>query len=202
MTEPIELLTTQRFLPILRTGKASDAIAAGRQLLAHGIGCLEVSLTTPDALEAIATLAQEGALIGAGTVLTAAQADAVIGAGARFIVSPGDADEVRAVCAASQVFYLPGVLTPSEIMRASRLGSHVLKLFPAGPMGLKYLKDLRGPFPTLKWVPTGGVQPSDVASWLQAGALAVGLGGSLIHPLAEIAARVADLRTALRQASQ
>lgn len=192
------ILSRQRFLPILRTERREDAVAVGRRLVQLGVACLEVSLTTPGALEALSELSQAAAVVGAGTVITEDDARQALGAGARFIVSPADPTAVRRVCEQAGVFYLPGVLTPTEIIHAVGQGSRVLKLFPARGLGVHYLKDLRGPFPAVHFVPTGGIDPADAVHWLNHGALAVGLGRSLVQPLDAIAAKLERLHSSLQ----
>ena len=143
---------------------------------------VEVTFTVPDAPGAIAELAaEESLLVGAGTVLTPDQADAAVRAGARFLVSPGLDDEVLDAAERLGVPALPGVFTPTEVARAARRCS-LMKLFPASLGGPTLLAALRGPFPDLAFVPTGGVSASTVGEWLAAGAIAVGASGDLCPP--------------------
>jgi 2-dehydro-3-deoxyphosphogluconate aldolase/(4S)-4-hydroxy-2-oxoglutarate aldolase len=164
---------------VLRAGSAERAIAAARALAAGGVTAIEITFSVPDAPGAIAKLAaDESLLVGAGTVLTPDQADAAVRAGARFVVSPGLDEQVLDAAGRSGVPALPGVFTPTEVARAARRCS-LMKLFPASLGGPALLAALRGPFPDLAFVPTGGVTASTVGDWLAAGATAVGASGDL-----------------------
>jgi 2-dehydro-3-deoxyphosphogluconate aldolase/(4S)-4-hydroxy-2-oxoglutarate aldolase len=175
-------LEQRRIVAVLRAGSAARAVAAGQALAAGGITMLEVTFTVPDATEAIERLAADDSLlIGAGTVLTAAEARAAVRAGARFLVSPHLDHAVLDAAEQLGVPALPGVLTPTEVAAASRRSS-VVKLFPASLGGPAFLRALRGPFPDLDFVPTGGVDAGNLADWLAAGALAVGAGSDLCPP--------------------
>ena len=116
-------------------------------------------------------------VVGAGTVLTADDAKASVDAGAEFLVSPV---LDRALVASSSVPFYPGTLTPTEIHAAGQAGAPLVKVFPAGGLGPGYLRDIRGPLPAARVMPTGGIKIEDVADWLLAGAVAVGLGGPLL----------------------
>lgn len=154
----------------------SEAIAA----LAHGgIRVAEITATTPGWLDAIAGAADSGLVVGGGTVTTVAQVRDVAAAGGQFTVSPGLDPDVVAESWRLALEPLPGVFTGTEIMAARKLGVQLLKLFPAGAAGVDYLRQLRGPFPDLAFVPTGGISPTDVEAWLRAGAAAVALGSEL-----------------------
>jgi 2-dehydro-3-deoxyphosphogluconate aldolase/(4S)-4-hydroxy-2-oxoglutarate aldolase len=165
---------------ILRA-ETSDSFAAVADVLVDaGVTALEVTLTSRGAIEAIAGLRRQlpaGVAVGAGTVLTADDAKASIDAGAEFLVSP--VIDPGLVAAAGVPFY-PGAFTPTEIYTAAQAGAPLVKLFPAGGLGPRYLRDLRGPLPAARIMPTGGVKLEDVADWLMAGAAAVGLGSPLI----------------------
>ncbi len=175
-------LAARGVVAVLRAGSAERAVAAARALAAGGVTAVEVTFTVPDAPGAIAELAaDESLLVGAGTVLTADQADAAVRAGARFLVSPGLDDQVLDAAERLGVPALPGVFTPTEVARAARRCS-LMKLFPASLGGPTLLAALRGPFPDLAFVPTGGVSASTVGEWLAAGAIAVGASGDLCPP--------------------
>ena len=175
-------LAARGVVAVLRAGSAERAVAAARALAAGGVTAIEVTFTVPDAPGAIAELAaEESLLVGAGTVLTPDQADAAVRAGARFLVSPGFDDLVLDAAERLGVPALPGVFTPTEVARAARRCS-LMKLFPASLGGPTLLAALRGPFPDLAFVPTGGVSSSTVGEWLAAGAIAVGASGDLCPP--------------------
>jgi len=171
---------------VLRSRSAADAAATARALVDAGIRAIELTFTVPDALTALNQLRAElpeDILVGLGTVTRPAQVRDAVAAGARFLVSPGtDADLGRAL-AETQVPFLAGALTPSEVMAATAYGPAAVKLFPAAAVGPGYLKALRGPFPEVPIVPTGGIGLDNAADWIQAGAVAVGVGG-LLAPVA------------------
>lgn len=156
-----------------------DALAEG------GVRALEVTMTVPRAIELIGEVAPtlpEGTLLGAGTVLDAAAARAAVEAGARFVVSPVFRPEVLRECHRLGAAALPGAYTPTEVLDAWEAGADVVKVFPATTLGPGYLRDLRGPFPGMKLMPTGGVTLTNAGEWIRAGAAAVGVGTSLVDP--------------------
>ena len=169
-----------------------DAIADG------GIRVLEVTMTVPNAVKLIADLAPRmpaGFLLGAGTVVDAATAHQVIDAGARFIVSPVFRQEVIDACHARDVSAMPGCFSPTEILNAWDGGADVVKVFPATALGPGYIKDVRAPLPQVKLMPTGGVTLDNAGDWIRAGAVAVGVGTSLLDSKAIAAGNYDVLRT-------
>ena len=169
-------------IPVVRCNSADVAVRVGETLIDVGLPMIEITLTVPNAVDAIGRLARgTRAMIGAGTVTTADEARAAIQAGATFIVSPGLVHEVIDVTKAAHVMMIAGALTPTEILEASRAGSDLIKVFPAQSVGgPAYIRSLRGPFPDLALVPTGGVDLTNVAAYIRAGATAVGVGSELI----------------------
>src|SRR5688572_24348358 len=154
-----------------------DAIAEG------GVRVLEVTMTVPGAVDLIADLAPRmpaGFVLGAGTVVDAATAKRVIDAGARFIVSPVFRQEVIDACHERGVAAMPGCFSPTEILDAWDGGADVVKVFPATALGPGYIKDIRGPLPHVKLMPTGGVTLDNAGEWIKAGAVAVGVGTALL----------------------
>jgi 2-dehydro-3-deoxyphosphogluconate aldolase/(4S)-4-hydroxy-2-oxoglutarate aldolase len=183
---------------ILRAKTADGFAAVADVLVEAGITAIEVTLTSQGATEALAGLRRQlpdTVVIGAGTVLTAGEASASVDVGADFLVSPVLDPEL---VARSKVPFYPGALTPTEIYSAMRAGAPVVKLFPAGGLGPAYLRDIRGPLPGARIMPTGGIKIEDVADWLAAGAVAVGLGSPLIGD----AASGGDLRKLAARARQ
>jgi 2-dehydro-3-deoxyphosphogluconate aldolase/(4S)-4-hydroxy-2-oxoglutarate aldolase len=155
-----------------------DALAAGE------VRAMEVTLTMPDALDALAKLSHardDRLLVGAGSVLDGETARLAILAGARFIVAPTYRAPVVEMCHRYGVVAVPGALTPTEILTAWEGGADLVKVFPAGSLGPDYLKDLRGPMPQLRLMATGGVTADNAGAFLAAGAVAVGLGGALVE---------------------
>jgi 2-dehydro-3-deoxyphosphogluconate aldolase/(4S)-4-hydroxy-2-oxoglutarate aldolase len=173
-------------VPVVRASSAQLAVQAVEALLAGDLPVAEITLTVPDALSAIGqAIARFGqrALIGAGTVRCADEAHAAIQAGAQFIVSPGFDAEIVRIAHAHGVPGLPGVLTPTEVMAAQRAGADWVKIFPCAALGgASYLLALRGPFPSLKMLPTGGVSLANAAELIAAGAAAIGVGSELVDP--------------------
>ena len=173
-----------------------DAIAAG------GVTSLEVTMTVPNAVQLIAELAPampSGFLLGAGTVLDAATAARVIDAGAQFVVSPVFRRQVIAACHERDVPAMPGCFTPTEILEAWDLGADIVKVFPATALGPGFLKDLRGPLPHVKLMPTGGVTIDNAGEWIKGGAAAVGIGTALLDARAIAAADYAALTANARR---
>lgn len=164
---------------VLRAATADGFAAMADVLVSAGITAIEVTLTSRGAIGALAGLRRQlppTAVVGAGTVLTADDAKAAVDAGAAFLVSP----VLDLSLSGMGVPFYPGGLTPSEIFRAAQSGAPLVKLFPAAAVGPRYVRDLHGPLPGVRIMPTGGIGIDDVAAWLTAGAAAVGLGGPLI----------------------
>jgi Entner-Doudoroff aldolase len=168
---------------VLRLRDHARAVEVGHVLADAGLRVLEVTLDHPGALEALGAMAQalgEDVVVGAGTVRDPSLPEQAAAAGARFCVSPElDVRVVEATLAAG-LEPLPGILTPTEVGDAQRAGARMVKLFPAGALGPGYLRALLGPFGDLDVVPTGGIRHDEVGPWLEAGALAVGLGSDLV----------------------
>lgn len=170
---------------VVRVASGHDALAAADALVAGDVLAIELTLTTPGALEVLHELRQRTAqplVLGAGSVLTVADAQAAIEAGATFLVSPIFDARILAMAHEADVPAMPGAYTPTELFAAYRSGADVVKLFPADGLGVKYLRGVLAPMPFLPIMPTGGVTPENVGEWLQAGAVAVGLGSSLVDP--------------------
>ena len=172
-------------IPVLRARNAAQAHAVVKAMLAGGVTVVEVTMTVPGAVDLLKELRNEygtKCLLGAGTVTTAAEAEATIDAGAEFIVSPSFHPEVVAVTKAAKKLSIPGALTPTEAITASRAGADYVKIFPCSAMGgASYLKALLAPFPHLKLIPTGGVTLATAESFLRAGARALGVGSDLVN---------------------
>jgi 2-dehydro-3-deoxyphosphogluconate aldolase/(4S)-4-hydroxy-2-oxoglutarate aldolase len=154
-----------------------DAIAAG------GVRAIEVTMTVPNAVDLIRTLAAtlpNDILLGAGTVTNAETARAVIDAGARYVVSPVFRRDVVATCHERDVAAAPGCFTPTEILDAHECGADVVKVFPATALGPQFIKDVRAPLPQVRLMPTGGVSLDNAGEWIRAGAIAVGVGSALL----------------------
>ena len=156
-------------------------------LIEGGVRALEVTMTVPgavDLIRAIKPTLPDGFLLGAGTVTDAATATRVIDAGASFVVSPVFRRDVLTEAHRHDVAALPGCFTPTEILDAWEAGADIVKVFPATALGPTFFKDVRGPLPHVKLMPTGGVTIENAGAWIQAGAVAVGIGTSLLDATA------------------
>lgn len=170
---------------VARTESAQSAIPLVGALLDGGVRVVEFTLSHRSALASLEQAAAhwgEAAVLGMGTVLDAESARQAILAGARFIVSPCLSLPVIEVCRRYSVPVFPGVLTPTEIVAAWQAGADVLKLFPASAFGPRYLGELKGPFPQMRFMPTGGIGAENLGEYLKAGAVAVGIGSQLVAP--------------------
>jgi 2-dehydro-3-deoxyphosphogluconate aldolase / (4S)-4-hydroxy-2-oxoglutarate aldolase len=175
-------------VPVVRASSSKQAFQAVEAVCAGGISVIEITMTVPEALDTISQLVKsmgQDVLIGAGTVLDAETAQACIEAGAEFVVSPGfDLATVKLANKAGKLM-MAGALTPSEVIAAWRAGSDFVKIFPCGAVGgPNYIKALKAPLPQIAMVPTGGVNLTTAAEFLQAGAAALGVGGDLISQAA------------------
>jgi len=171
-----------------------------RALIAGGVDAIEITMTVPRAAELIETLVEAlpNALIGAGTVTTPETARTVIDAGAKFVVSPVYRPRLVEACHERGVASMPGCFSPTEILAAWDQGADLIKIFPATSLGPSFIKDLRGPFPSIKVMPTGGVSRDNAADWIRAGAAAIGVGSALVDPKAVEARRFDDIMARAR----
>lgn len=198
-------------VPVVRAPTPELAVRAALLLLKGGVSVLEITMTVPDALSVVALLRErfgDRALVGAGTVLSAAQANDCIDAGAHFVVSPGlDLSTMEAVRARGVAMF-PGALTPTEVMAAVKAGADMVKIFPCSAVGgAKYLRALRGPFPHVSLLPTGGVSLATAQEYIAAGAAALGVGTELVDMALlengrdqELSQRAAEFVEAVRSA--
>jgi 2-dehydro-3-deoxyphosphogluconate aldolase/(4S)-4-hydroxy-2-oxoglutarate aldolase len=186
----------QGVVGIVRTATAESAVAGARTLLDAGLHSVEVTLTNSGALQAIERLVAEypEATIGAGTVLDEASAVAAIRAGARFLVSPNLNPAVIRAANRYGAASLPAAGSVTEIVNALEAGADAVKLFPASAFTPRWVSDVRAALPQVPLVPTGGIGAEDVPVWLAAGAVACGIGASLLKGTdAEIRARISGL---------
>ena len=179
-------LRAQKVIALIRADNADNLVGCARALQAGGLGAIELTMTTPGALEMCAKVARElpDVLLGLGTVLDADTARQGIAAGAKFIVTPAVRPEVIKACRDAGVAILSGALTPTEACQAWDAGADVIKIFPAEFFGPAYIKSLKGPFPRMEFLPTGGVTPETVGDFLKAGAFATAAGSALVAPAA------------------
>ncbi|HEY8872619.1 MAG TPA: bifunctional 4-hydroxy-2-oxoglutarate aldolase/2-dehydro-3-deoxy-phosphogluconate aldolase [Stellaceae bacterium] len=171
-------------IPVLTIEREQDALPLARALAEGGLNVIEVALRTPVATAAIAAIARElpHIIVGAGTLQRAADVAAAVHAGARFLVSPGTIPELAAAALASELPYLPGVATPSEVMAARALGLCLMKLFPAEALGgTGFLRALAPVFPGVAFCPTGGIDERQEAEYLALPNVPL-VGGSWMAP--------------------
>jgi 2-dehydro-3-deoxyphosphogluconate aldolase/(4S)-4-hydroxy-2-oxoglutarate aldolase len=179
----ISALLDPGLIAVVRARSAEQVLPLAEALLAGGIRAIEVTLTTPNALQAIRTCAKElspAALVGVGTILNAQNTHDAIDAGAEFVVSPITRAEIAEAAQERDKPVMLGAFTPTEAQAAYEAGADFIKLFPADVLGPAYIKAVRAPLPHLKFVPTGGVTLTSIADFFKAGCAAVGIGSSLI----------------------
>ncbi len=172
----------EKLVAIIRADSADGLVKVSRALEAGGCKLIEVTMTTPGALDVLkeAIDAQPNCCFGAGTVLDAPTARMAILAGAQYIVSPILDIPMIEMCNSYDVVSIPGTFTPTEMMTAVRAGAQFVKWYPASPIGPKFLKNLRGPMPQLRVIPTAGVNAELAREFIQAGAVAVAAGSELV----------------------
>lgn len=196
---------------VVRLHSTEAALRVADALHAGGVTALEITVTVPDAFSVISAVLKrfgDDVCVGVGTVLAAETVRGAVDAGAQFVVSPVFRADVIAESHRLGVPAMPGAMTPTEMLTAHEAGADVVKLFPADTLGPAYVRSVLAPMPFLRVMPTGGVTPENVGLWLAAGAVAVGLGGSLVdaslvangdwNAITRRARRVADAVTAFR----
>jgi 2-dehydro-3-deoxyphosphogluconate aldolase / (4S)-4-hydroxy-2-oxoglutarate aldolase len=196
----VDELTRERLVGIIRAGQEVDVAEVAEILLAGRIRFIEVTLTTPGAIEAIATLAPyrvAGLRVGAGTVLSREDALTAVGAGVDFLVSPTVEPDVVTVAHDAGAAAIVGGLTPTEILAAWRAGADVVKVFPGRIATPGYFADLAGPLPGIPLMPTGNVDLETAPAYLKAGAIAVGVGKALVDPRHLAAGDLEEVRSAV-----
>ena len=175
-------LVANLIVAVIRAPDRTSAVRSVEALVAGGVRDIEITYSTPEAAEVMAELDRRyggDIVLGAGTIRQPAQAREAAEAGARFLVSPGTTASLASSMVQTGTLLLFGALTPSDIMNATELGASVIKIFPASLGGPAYLRSLRGPFPDVPFCPTGGVNPTTIPEWLDAGALLLGAGSEL-----------------------
>ena len=188
MTNKHEVLASLRSsgtVAVIRTDSPADLVAVAQALGVGGVKFVEITMTVPGVLDiirdAVAQLKDTDVFIGAGTVLDAQTARAAIIAGAQFIVSPGCDAEMVKLCNTYGVVVVPGAFTPHEILQAWKCGADVVKVFPADIGGPDYIKTIKEPLPQIELLPTKGIDFDTAATYIKAGAIAVGAGGVLVN---------------------
>jgi 2-dehydro-3-deoxyphosphogluconate aldolase / (4S)-4-hydroxy-2-oxoglutarate aldolase len=193
-------------VPVVRAASVEEANRAVEAICAGGIPIVEITMTVPNAISVIRELAQRyggDVLIGAGTVTNAEQAESCVRAGAQFLVSPGLSTSVLSVARVNNRLAIPGALTPTELMNAQEQGARLVKIFPCGNVGgAKYLKSLKAPFPHAQLIPTGGVNATNAAEFMAAGAYALGVGADLVDAAALREGNLEKITSAARELVQ
>lgn len=184
MSAEIEaLIEGQPVMAILRNMDAKRAVELASRAWDLGIDLVEVPIQSPEAIPSLEAVvkagAERGKAVGSGTVVTPEQVRRSRELGVAFTVAPGLDEEVVRLCREAGMPHLPGISTPSEIQSAVRLGCHVVKAFPASVLGTEWFKAMQGPFPAVKFVATGGIDATNAAAFLEAGARTVAVGSAL-----------------------
>ena len=176
-------LTDAGLVAVVRANSAEEAVRMSDACLEGGCPSIELTFTVPGAHKVIEELAKRYSngemLLGAGTVIDSETARIAILSGANYVVSPGFNLEAAKLCNRYRIPYMPGCMTITEVLTAMEAGADIIKIFPADLFGPKIIKDIKGPLPHAKMMPTGGVEVSNVHEWIKAGAVAVGAGSSL-----------------------
>ncbi|MBI5646775.1 MAG: bifunctional 4-hydroxy-2-oxoglutarate aldolase/2-dehydro-3-deoxy-phosphogluconate aldolase [Ignavibacteriae bacterium] len=196
-TAAIHRIETSRLIAVVRLDDAGPIPRVVEALLGGGISIVEITLTTPGAMDMIAVLRAEYGneiLLGAGSILNAAQAAQAADAGAEFLVSPVFSSGMMDVAAKTGLVAIPGAYTPTEILRATEAGADFVKVFPSDGLGPAFIKAVLAPMPALKLIPTGGVTLDNARSWIEAGSTALGLGSALVSPQAVRRGEYGELR--------
>ncbi len=181
--ETLSQILAHGVIAVIRMNDPRRLLRVLEAIQAGGVQCIEITMTVPGAVEIIAEIAHScppDVIVGAGTVTEQSAALAVIKAGAKFVVGPALNFDILGACRESDTVCMPGCFTPTEILAGWNAGADVIKVFPATSLGPKYFKDLAGPFPHIRLMPTGGVTVENVGEWVAAGAVAVGIGSDLL----------------------
>lgn len=178
----LERLEKERIVAVVRLPDPDDLPALAEALMKGGVRAVEVTLSTPNAIEGIRNLNQQfgsDLLLGVGSVLTTEDASEAAQAGAQYVVSPIFDPDIIVAAHTVNAAAMPGCFTPTEIHRATQAGADVVKVFPADVVGMPFFKAIQAPMPHLRLMPTGGVSLDNAGDWIKAGAVAVGAGSSL-----------------------
>lgn len=185
----IRMFSEDRIVAVIRTPAPEAAETAARAMARAGVRLVEITLTVPDAYELIAKLAtddeiaRQGAVIGAGTVLSGAQAEDALLAGARFLVSPALVPEMLEAAKARDAMTMPGTMTPTEMVRAAELGADFIKVYPIATIGgPEFITNVRRALQHLPLVATGNVEYEEIPAYFKAGVVGFGIGAPLIRP--------------------
>lgn len=193
----LQRLTESGVIAVIRRIPNDRIEHVAENLVAGGVTALEVTLDSPGAFDAISKLSNQlkgKAIVGAGTVIDGESARLAILSGANFIFSPSLHHDVIKTALRYGKVAVPGVMTPTEMITALEWGADLVKIFPAAGLGVRYIKDIKAPFPHIPVIPTGGIDLNNVASFIDAGVAAVGIGGNLLDRKAIDAADYSKIR--------
>ena len=182
--EQMQRIEACGIVAIIRANSANELIDAAAAIHAGGVDVIEVTMTTPNALQVISDVSStygDSVLVGAGSVLDAETARAVMLAGAEFIVSPVTKADVIEICNRYGKVVIPGAFTPTEILMAWEAGADYVKVFPSSGVGASYIKDVKAPLPHIPLIPTGGINVENAGEFISAGATALGVGSALVN---------------------
>lgn len=181
----LEELKKSKIVAVIRGARPDQILPIAYALKSGGISAFEITVETPKVCALIEKVKEEfgnEAIVGAGTVLDAETARSVILSGAEFIFSPTVNAETIKMAKRYGVLSIPGAFTPTEILTAYENGGDIIKVFPADVLGVSYFKSLKGPLPHIPLMPTGGINAENIHDYFRAGAVAAGVGGSLVNP--------------------
>jgi 2-dehydro-3-deoxyphosphogluconate aldolase/(4S)-4-hydroxy-2-oxoglutarate aldolase len=180
----IQVIEDTGLIAVMRGMKPTQIAKVARALAAGGVKVLEITMNSPQPLKMIEEvkllLEDSDVIVGAGTVLDAESARAAILAGAEFVFAPNLNLKVIELCKRYNKLVIPGVMTPTEVVKAYEAGADLIKVFPANVVGPEFIKGIRGPLSDIKVIPTGGINLDNAADYIKAGAVALGAGGSLL----------------------
>ena len=182
--EQMQRIEECKIVSIIRANSSDELIKVAAAIKDGGVDVIEVTMTTPDALQVINDVANrygDELLVGVGSVLDAETARAAMLAGAEFVVSPTTKPEVIEICNRYGKVVMPGAFTPTEILTAWESGADYVKVFPSSGVGPGYIKDIKAPLPQIPLVPTGGVNIENAGEFIAAGAAALGVGSALVN---------------------
>ena len=197
-----ERLCKKGIIAVVRAKSSEQLIDVAKSLLAGGVDCIEITMTTPNALKVIADCRRAigaKALIGVGSVLSAGMAAEAIKAGAQYVISPVFKTEIIEAAHDAGLPCIPGAFSPTEILQATDAGADIVKVFPGGLLGPQYLKDILAPMPHLKLSPTGGVNLETAADWIAAGAVTLAVGSALVTKSALAEGNLREIESLARQ---
>jgi 2-dehydro-3-deoxyphosphogluconate aldolase/(4S)-4-hydroxy-2-oxoglutarate aldolase len=187
---------------VVRSPDSQQLVEVARALADGGVTVVEITMTVPDALDVVRRVRQalgDRLLLGAGTILDPETARAAVLAGAEYVVAPTLNLEVIRLCQRYDKLVMPGAFTPTEVLTAWEAGADIVKVFPADVVGPAFFKAMRGPLPQVRLMPTGGVDLTTAAAFLEAGACCLGVGGQLVEPKAVAAGNFDRIRELARQ---